>query len=106
MWTKFLFDMGLIGHDEPYKRLVNQGMIQGSSRFVYRINFPGLEFKHQLFVSLNRLNDSNAIWDWYLNHGGSQSGNDSEPILPDARVTTFAPLVTVTSPIHVDVNIV
>jgi leucyl-tRNA synthetase len=37
MWTKFLFDIGLIGHDEPYKRLVNQGMIQGSSRFVYRI---------------------------------------------------------------------
>jgi leucyl-tRNA synthetase len=38
MWTKFLFDMGLIGHDEPYKRLVNQGMIQGSSRFVYRLD--------------------------------------------------------------------
>ena len=37
MWTKFLFDRGLIGHDEPYKRLVNQGMIQGSSRFVYRL---------------------------------------------------------------------
>ncbi|HKC36183.1 MAG TPA: leucine--tRNA ligase [Chitinophagaceae bacterium] len=38
MWTKFLYDLGLIGHDEPYKRLVNQGMIQGSSRFVYRIH--------------------------------------------------------------------
>ncbi|MBS1621739.1 MAG: leucine--tRNA ligase, partial [Bacteroidetes bacterium] len=38
MWTKFLFDSGLIGFDEPYKKLVNQGMIQGSSRFVYRIN--------------------------------------------------------------------
>jgi leucyl-tRNA synthetase len=37
MWTKALFDLGLIGHDEPYKRLVNQGMIQGSSRFVYRV---------------------------------------------------------------------
>jgi leucyl-tRNA synthetase len=37
MWTKFLFDRGHIGHDEPYKRLVNQGMIQGSSRFVYRL---------------------------------------------------------------------
>ncbi len=36
MWTKCLFDLGLINHDEPYKRLVNQGMIQGSSRFVYR----------------------------------------------------------------------
>src|SRR6266496_1171166 len=37
MWTKFLYDMGLISHEEPYKRLVNQGMIQGSSRFVYRV---------------------------------------------------------------------
>src|SRR5450432_616726 len=38
MWAKFLFDLGLIGFDEPYKKLVNQGMIQGSSRFVYRLN--------------------------------------------------------------------
>jgi leucyl-tRNA synthetase len=37
MWTKALFDLGYIGHDEPYKKLVNQGMIQGSSRFVYRV---------------------------------------------------------------------
>ena len=37
MWTKVLFDLGHIGFDEPFKRLVNQGMIQGSSRFVYRI---------------------------------------------------------------------
>jgi leucyl-tRNA synthetase len=38
MWTKALFDLGHIGYDEPFKKLVNQGMIQGSSRFVYRIN--------------------------------------------------------------------
>jgi leucyl-tRNA synthetase len=37
MWTKVLYDLGMIGFDEPFKRLVNQGMIQGSSRFVYRI---------------------------------------------------------------------
>lgn len=37
MWTKVLYDLGLVGHDEPFRRLVNQGMIQGSSRFVYRI---------------------------------------------------------------------
>jgi leucyl-tRNA synthetase len=37
MWTKVLFDLGCIGFDEPYKKLVNQGMIQGSSRFVYRL---------------------------------------------------------------------
>ncbi len=37
MWTKFLYDLDYIGYDEPYKRLVNQGMIQGSSRFIYRL---------------------------------------------------------------------
>jgi leucyl-tRNA synthetase len=37
MWTKALHDLGFIGYDEPYKRLVNQGMIQGSSRFVFRV---------------------------------------------------------------------
>ncbi len=37
MWTKVLYDLGLIGFDEPFKKLVNQGMIQGSSRFAYRI---------------------------------------------------------------------
>ncbi|MBP3253239.1 MAG: leucine--tRNA ligase [Bacteroidales bacterium] len=35
--TKFLFDIGAVCKDEPYKRLVNQGMIQGKSSFVYRI---------------------------------------------------------------------
>lgn len=38
LWTKVLYDLGHIGFDEPFKKLVNQGMITGSSRFVYRIN--------------------------------------------------------------------
>ncbi|HMP91988.1 MAG TPA: leucine--tRNA ligase, partial [Phnomibacter sp.] len=37
MWTKALYDLGHIGFDEPFKKLLNQGMIQGSSRFVYRL---------------------------------------------------------------------
>ena len=37
MWTKALYDLGFISFDEPFKKLVNQGMIQGSSRFVYRL---------------------------------------------------------------------
>lgn len=36
-WNKFLFDMGLVCEKEPFKKLVNQGMIQGRSNFVYRI---------------------------------------------------------------------
>lgn len=37
-WDKFLFDINVSCEDEPYKKLINQGMIQGRSNFVYRIN--------------------------------------------------------------------
>ncbi|MBN2778961.1 MAG: leucine--tRNA ligase [Bacteroidales bacterium] len=36
-WNKFLFDLGLTPKDEPFQKLINQGMIQGRSNFVYRI---------------------------------------------------------------------
>jgi leucyl-tRNA synthetase len=36
-WNKFLYDLGLVPKDEPFQKLVNQGMIQGRSNFVYRI---------------------------------------------------------------------
>lgn len=39
MWTKFLYDRGWIGFQEPFRKLVNQGMIQGSSRFVYSFHY-------------------------------------------------------------------
>ncbi|MBX9852233.1 MAG: leucine--tRNA ligase, partial [Cytophagaceae bacterium] len=37
-WNKFLFDIGYVSSEEPFKKLINQGMIQGRSNFVYRIN--------------------------------------------------------------------
>ncbi len=46
-WNKFLFDLGIVYADEPFKKLINQGMIQGRSNFVYRINGTNT------FVSLN-----------------------------------------------------
>lgn len=36
-WNKFLFDMGMVQHDEPFQKLINQGKIQGRSSFVYRV---------------------------------------------------------------------
>ena len=36
-WNKFLFDLGYVCKDEPFRKLINQGMIQGRSNFVYRI---------------------------------------------------------------------
>ncbi|MDR3350373.1 MAG: leucine--tRNA ligase [Prevotellaceae bacterium] len=46
-WNKFLFDTGAVCEDEPFRKLINQGMIQGRSSFVYRIQ------NSNTFVSLN-----------------------------------------------------
>ena len=54
-WNKFLYDTGIICEDEPFKKLINQGMIQGRSNFVYRINgtnkFVSLNLKDQYEVT-------------------------------------------------------
>lgn len=57
-WNKFLFDIGLICEDEPFKKMVNQGMIQGRSNFVYR-----LKNDQKTFVSegLKDQHDTQAI---------------------------------------------
>ena len=77
MWTKVLFDLGHIGFDEPFKKLLNQGMIQGSSRFVYRIRgtqkfvSSGLKHAHEvdaLHVDVNIVDgvelDTEAFTKW------------------------------------------
>ncbi len=51
MWTKALYDLGHIGFDEPFKKLVNQGMIQGSSRIIYR------DRESNVFIPFNRIHD-------------------------------------------------
>jgi leucyl-tRNA synthetase len=104
MWNKFLFDRGLIGHDEPYKRLVNQGMIQGSSRFVHR-----LEIK----ANLTEPGDLGSTVPIFVSAGIAAIQGTPEfhqlinlavrDILGDA--TPGFDQITL-SPIHVDVNIV
>lgn len=47
-WNKFLFDLGVTVKEEPFQKLINQGMIQGRSNFVYRIK------NSNTFVSLNK----------------------------------------------------
>jgi leucyl-tRNA synthetase len=73
MWTKALYDLGYIGFDEPFKKLVNQGMIQGSSRFVYRIDavqkltgsnvvdMKAEPFKQSVFISHSYLDSFNSL---------------------------------------------
>ncbi len=54
-WNKFLFDLGVACKEEPFQKLVNQGMIQGRSNFVYRIKntntFVSLGLKDQYDVT-------------------------------------------------------
>nr|MBP8777708.1 class I tRNA ligase family protein [Bacteroidaceae bacterium] len=54
-WNKFLFDLGISVKEEPFQKLVNQGMIQGRSNFVYRIKdtntFVSLGLKNQYEVT-------------------------------------------------------
>ena len=68
-WTKFLYDLEFISFDEPFKKLINQGMILGRSSFVYRIKdsnkFVTQSQKHKYKVS--RINiDINLVDNDYL----------------------------------------
>ncbi|MCD8081685.1 MAG: leucine--tRNA ligase [Bacteroides sp.] len=65
-WNKFLFDLGVSVEEEPFRKLINQGMIQGRSNFVYRIKdsnrFVSLHLKDQyevtpLHVDVNLVNN-------------------------------------------------
>ncbi len=47
-WNKFLYDLGVVVEPEPFKKLVNQGMIQGRSNFVYRIKNTNTFVSHGL----------------------------------------------------------
>ncbi|MCX6244605.1 MAG: leucine--tRNA ligase [Bacteroidetes bacterium] len=53
-WNKFLYDIGLVCKEEPYKKLINQGMIQGRSSIVYRLK------NTNTFVSLNLKKDDDV----------------------------------------------
>ena len=47
-WTKFLFDIGAVSIEEPFQKMINQGMIQGRSNFVYRIKGTNTFVSHGL----------------------------------------------------------
>ncbi len=58
-WTKFLKDLGYINIDEPAKKLINQGMIQGNSSFVYQIitKTSSIDIYHNVYLSADVVND-------------------------------------------------
>ena len=91
-WNKFLYDLGTVVEDEPFRKLINQGMIQGRSNFVYRIKDTNT------FVSYNLRKDydvtpihvdvnivSNDILDIDAFRNWRPEFKDAEFILEDGR---------------------
>jgi leucyl-tRNA synthetase len=105
LWTKILFDLGYVGHEEPFKKLVNQGMIQGSSRFLYRLN-----------ITLHETNTPVLKREVYLSKGIADRFTAEELSVEelvaelktqgvDISAVSETDMISV-SPIHVDVNAV
>jgi leucyl-tRNA synthetase len=91
-WDKFLYDLGVICEDEPFKKLVNQGMIQGRSNFVYRIKDTntfvsyGLKKDYDvtpIHVDVNIV--SNDVLDIEAFRNWRPEFNDAEFILEDGK---------------------
>ena len=91
-WNKFLYDLGVVCEDEPFKKLVNQGMIQGRSNFVYRIKDSNtfvsnnLKDKYEytaIHVDINIVN--NDVLDLERFRNWSPDYEDAEFILEDGK---------------------
>ena len=115
-WTKFLKDLGHIAIDEPAKKLINQGMIQGRSSFVYRIiHWPkpyidknGVTVTASDVIKQNRDTPtvfiSKNLYDLY-----TQNDNDIKNLVMDKMNKLFSEEpqdISFIAKIHVDVNFV
>ena len=108
-WNKFLFDLGWVCEDEPFKKMINQGMIQGRSNFVHRLlifqkfgdfltdNTEKSAFEN-LFITINKAR---------LVETGELSPFEIVEELKNIGIKIdFIPTNFKIQPIHVDVNIV
>lgn len=91
-WNKFLYDLGVVVKDEPFRKLINQGMIQGRSNFVYRIKdtntFVSARLKKDydvtpIHVDVNIV--SNDVLDTERFRAWRPEFNDAEFILEDGK---------------------
>ena len=93
-WNKFLFDLGVSCEEEPYKKLVNQGMIQGRSNFVYRVNNSPLTLPQGGASDTDEANQKLPL--------GGVEGAVGAPVFVSYGLKDKYEV----TPIHVDVNIV
>ena len=93
-WNKFLFDLGVSCKEEPFQKLVNQGMIQGRSNFVYRINRT---------APSNSPQGENGVASTANGSLSSErAGGEADPVFVSYNLRKDYDV----TPIHVDVNIV
>ncbi len=92
-WNKFLFDLGVSCKEEPFQKLVNQGMIQGRSNFVYRINRAPSNFPQGENGVTSTSNGSLS---------SERAGGEAAPVFVSYNLRKDYDV----TPIHVDVNIV
>lgn len=93
-WNKFLFDLGVSCKEEPFQKLVNQGMIQGRSNFVYRVNRT---------APSNSPQGENGVASTANGSLSSErAGGESAPVFVSYNLRKDYDV----TPIHVDVNIV
>ncbi len=106
LWTKVLFDLGMIGYEEPFKRLVNQGMIQGSSRLIRRVQLLGKDKEpiSTKYISIGLIKEFEERnfgkqWEEMVKQLHEIFFKDSGVVLNEIKEVNF-------SEIYVDVNIV
>ena len=93
-WNKFLFDLGVSCKEEPFQKLVNQGMIQGRSNFVYRINRTAPSNSPQGENGVASTSNGSL--------SSERAGGEAAPVFVSYNLRKDYDV----TPIHVDVNIV
>ncbi len=93
-WNKFLFDLGVSCKEEPFQKLVNQGMIQGRSNFVYRVNRTAPSNSPQGEDGVTSTSNGSL--------SSERAGGEAAPVFVSYNLRKDYDV----TPIHVDVNIV
>lgn len=93
-WNKFLFDLGVSCKEEPFQKLVNQGMIQGRSNFVYRVNRTAPSNSPQGEDGVTSTANGSL--------SSERAGGEAAPVFVSYNLRKDYDV----TPIHVDVNIV
>jgi len=106
-WTKILYDLDYIPFNEPFKKLINQGMIQGNSRFVYKLKREPNNQSNPIYFSKSIVEDPDKRKVESIEHFKEKLKNTS--LYTENKKTVnllYEALQTQVSKLHVDINLV